>query len=389
MVRLSHRLPYAAERNRLTERLDALRAAGERVIDLTETNPTRVGLPYPGDLLTGLASSSALHYAPDPFGLASARDAVAADYARRGAAVDSSKFVLTAGTSEAYTWLFKLLCDPGEAVLVPRPSYPLFEHLARLEGVRLEPYDLEWHGRWDIDTASLPHAAKDVRALVVVTPNNPTGSCISTGEFAQLTAVCADRGWALIADEVFVDYLLEAEGVVRDVAAAAPGCLTISLGGLSKSVGLPQLKLGWMTIGGPEGECHAALTALELIADSFLSVSTPVQTALPDLLTRGAVVREAIHERVRTNLSALRQIATRWPQCDIPRVDGGWSAVVRIPATRSEETLVLDILERERILVHPGFFFDFRREAFLVISLLVEPHHLREAFPTVLAIATE
>jgi aspartate/methionine/tyrosine aminotransferase len=387
---LSNRLPHAPERNALTVRLDALRAAGVSIVDLTESNPTRVGISYPDDLLSPLARVEALRYEPVPFGLASARQAVADDHVRRGVRVDPRDVVLTASTSEAYSWLFKLFCNPGERVLVPRPSYPLFEHLARLEGVVLDTYDLDYHGRWEVDASAIRSAGDDVRALVVVSPNNPTGSCISASEFDVLASICGERGWALIADEVFADYLLEARDAtnpVRDCAARSP-CLTVSLGGLSKSVGLPQLKLGWMVVGGPSGQRNATLSALEIIADTFLSVSTPVQVALPQLLARGAGVRDAIHARVRSSLSTLRDVAGAFVQCDVPLVEGGWSAVIRVPATRSEESLVIDVLEQERILVYPGFFFDFRREAYLVVSLLVPPDVLRRSLPRVMRAAT-
>jgi alanine-synthesizing transaminase len=382
----SERLPNAPERNRLSRRLDELRQAGETIIDLTESNPTSVGIAYPAGLLSALADADGCRYAPSPFGLLHAREAVAADCGRRGATVDPHQVVLTASTSEAYAWLFKLFCNPGERVLVPRPSYPLFEHLARLEGVHLDAYDLEYHGRWDIDLTAIREAGPDVRALIVVTPNNPTGSCPSPAEWDALSEVCRHRGWALIADEVFADYILEGRPET-DLTSRAT-CLTVSLAGLSKTVGLPQLKLGWMIVGGPAAAREAALSRLEIIADSFLSVSTPVQLALPALLRDGAVVRSEINQRIRTNLSTIKEVATQFAECDVPLVEGGWSAVIRVPATRSEEALVLELLERERTLVHPGYFFDFCREAYLVVSLIVEPEVMRSALPPVLAVAT-
>lgn len=386
--RTSSRVPDATVTNALTVTLDRLRRSGVSIVDLTESNPTRAGIPYPSDLLRALTEPDALRYAPSPLGLTTARQAVAADCARRGAVVDAGDIVLTASTSEAYAWLFKLCCNPGEGVLVPRPSYPLFEHLARLEGVSLVPYDLAYHGRWEVDGSALHRAGPDVRAVVIVSPNNPTGSCVSREDLNMLFTMCHDRGWTLIADEVFADYLLDATDVPRDVATSGPPCFTVSLGGLSKAVGLPQLKVGWMILGGPEDSRARAKSALELIADSFLSVSTPAQVALPDVLLRGTVVRNAILERVRTNMSFLRQLATQFDECDVPAVQGGWSAVIRVPATRSEESLVLDLLVQDRILVYPGYFFDFRHEAYLVVSLLVEPELFRAAMPRVLSRAT-
>ena len=245
----SQRLPAHAELNALTRTLGRLRASGVAVMDLTESNPTRVGLSYPADLLSALSAPRALRYEPEPFGLLEARRAVAVDHLRRGVQVDPDQVMLTASTSEAYTWLFKLLCDPGDAVMVPRPSYPLFEHLTRLEGVRPVPYDLAYHGRWEIDVAALRSAPPDVKAVIVVSPNNPTGSFISAEDLADLSAVCGVRGWPLIVDEVFADYPLECDAPVRDVAVHS-NVLAFTLGGLSKSLGLPQVKLGWVVVGG-------------------------------------------------------------------------------------------------------------------------------------------
>jgi alanine-synthesizing transaminase len=349
----SDRLPAHAERNALTRLLDEMMARGEPYVDLTASNPTHADIPYPPGLLEPLADPEGLRYDPHPLGLPAARAAVAADHGRRGARVDPAHVVLTASTSEAYTWLFKLLCNPGDCVLVPRPSYPLFEHLTRLEGVRAEPYDLEYHGRWEIDFGSLAAVPAGARALLVVSPNNPTGSYLSAGEVERLAGICREHGLALVADEVFADYALDARQPLTDIATRA-GALSFTLGGLSKAAGLPQLKLGWIVAGGPAGERDRALEALELIADSFLSVSTPVQVAAAALLERGAPIRAAIHARVAGNLAVARRLATAFPACDLLRVEGGWSLVVRIPATRSEERFVLDLLQQERILVHPG-----------------------------------
>ena len=347
----------------------ALRAEGVPIADLTESNPTCAAIPYPDGLLASLAAYEALRYEPHPFGLPSARDAVAADQRRRGARVDPAQVVLTASSSEAYSWLFKLLCSPGEGVLVPRPGYPLFEHLTALEGVRAHPYALEYHGRWAIDVDSIAAAPDDVRAVLVVSPNNPTGSYLGEEEFQRLSSLCRERRWAMVVDEVFADFPLDAAHPLTDIAARSD-VLSFTLAGLSKSVGLPQLKLGWCIVGGPRPERDAALAALEFIADSYLSVGTPVQVAVPQLLDAGASIRAAIQERIRHNLTTLRAAASRYPACDLLRTEGGWSAVLRVPATRSEEQLARDLLRTERILVHPGYFFDFPREAYVVVSLL-------------------
>jgi alanine-synthesizing transaminase len=385
--RFSQRLPPDAERNAISRAADDLEAAGTPIVDLTASNPTSAGFDYDADLLAGLASPAALRYAPSPLGLAAAREAVAADSSRRGARVDPAHVVLSASSSESYAWLFKLLCDPGDAVLVPRPSYPLFDHLTRFEGVRAISYDLEYHGRWEIDFESVKAAPRQTRALLVVSPNNPTGSYVSAVEFERLTAICRDRGWALVADEVFADYRLDEVSPVTDLAQRAD-VLSFSLGGASKSLGLPQVKLGWTIVGGPQADRDAALAALELVADTYLSVGTPVQMAAAELLQRGAAVREQIHARVRTNLAQARAIARNFPSCEVLRAEGGWTAVVRVPATRGEEELAVDLLRQERVLVHPGFFFDFAHEAFIVVSLL-PPHDIfADAFERVLRFAS-
>ena len=280
--------------NRLSEVLRARQAAGRPVIDLTESNPTRVGLDYPKDLLAPLADCRGLTYAPQPFGIMAARQAVADDYQRRGIAIGAERVAVTASTSEAYSLLFKLLASPGDEILVPRPSYPLFEHLTALDGVVARPYDLEYNGVWSIDFNSIDGAlGPRTRAVLVVNPNNPTGSFAAQDEIDRLAAVCAGCGVALIADEVFADYELEpgAAGMAAPMLTR-DDVLLFALGGLSKSIGLPQVKLGWIATAGPVGLVDAVLRRLELICDTYLSVSTPVQLAAAELLERGAHPRK-------------------------------------------------------------------------------------------------
>lgn len=381
---LSSRLPTNLELNAVSRAIDAKRRRGTPLVDLTETNPTAVGLTYPPEILEPLANPRALDYEPQPLGLWSARAAVAADFRRRGIVISADRVALTSSTSEAYALLFKLLCDAGDAVLVPHPSYPLFEHLTRLESVTAIPYALEYHGSWRIDVDSLIRAATDrVRAILIVSPNNPTGSFLHRDDFAELSAAAAGRGWAVIGDEVFADYPLDPSPAATHVLAGAD-VLTVSLGGLSKSAGLPQLKLGWMGFGGPAGKVDEALQAYEVIADTYLSVSTPVQAAAAELIEHGLAIRAQIHARVRRNLDALRALASAYPSIDLLRVEGGWSAVLQVPQLRSEEALVLDLIEHDHVLVHPGYFFDFAREAFIVISLLIEPATFDRAIASVL-----
>jgi aspartate/methionine/tyrosine aminotransferase len=365
----SSRLPSRTDANPLSRALARLTAEGVVVRDLTESNPTRVGLDYPADLLKGLATAAARRYDPQPLGLAVARDAVSADYRRRGAEVDPARVVLTASSSEAYSWIFKLLCNPGDSVLVPQPSYPLFEHLTRLEGVRAVPYHLHYAGRWEIVFDSLASADERVRAVVVVSPNNPTGSFVTPEETSHLAGICRARGWAIVADEVFADYPLDVEAPATEIAMNRD-VLSFTLGGASKSMGLPQVKLGWIVVDGPREASDQAIQSLELIADTFLSVGTPVQVAAPWLFERAQHVRAQIRTRLSRNLSAARDLATRHPASTLLPVGGGWSLMARVPATRPEEELVQALLEREHVLVHPGYFFDCSHEAFLVVSLL-------------------
>lgn len=369
----SSRLPASLERNALARAIDAKRRRGVPVADLTESNPTRVGLSYPPGLLAALADPQGLAYDPQPLGLWPARAAVAADFRRRGIVISADRVALTSSTSEAYALLFKLFCDAGDAILVPRPSYPLFEHLSRLESVTAVPYDLEYHGTWRIDIDSVRRAASSrVKALVIVSPNNPTGSFLHRDDLAALSELAAGHGWPIIGDEVFADYGLDPAPAATHVMAASD-VLTFSLGGLSKSAGLPQVKLGWIGFGGPAAKVDEALAAYEIVADTYLSVSTPVQVAASSLIEQGALVRAQILARVRDNLATLRSLAAGFPSIDVLPVEGGWSAVLQVPAVRSEDTLALELLDQDDVLVHPGYFFDFPREAYLVVSLLPSP----------------
>jgi hypothetical protein len=367
----SERTRWDLRPNRLAERLAAKRATGVPLLDLTESNPTRVGLACPDDVLAPLASAAARPYEPQPFGLPAAREAVAADFARRGFPVGPDRVVLSASTSEAYAFLFKLLCDPGDEVLVPRPGYPLFDFLATLESVEVRTYPLRFDGEWHVDLVGLRAAVgARTRAVVVVSPHNPTGACLKREEREAIEALCAAHGAALVSDEVFADYAFrEEEHRVASVARDGP-CLAFTLGGLSKSCGLPQLKLAWTAVTGPEPLRREALGRLEVVADTYLSVSTPVQVAAPELLARREELQRPIRARLRANLETLR--AAIGPGCPATLLEpeGGWSAVLRVPATRSEEERVTRLLEEDDVLVHPGFFFDFPAEAFLVLSLL-------------------
>ena len=311
---------------------------------------------------------------------------MAAHVQAQGVPVASDRIVLTASTSESYSMLFKLLCDPGDEVLVPCPSYPLFEHLTRLDGVASVPYPLEHHGRWTIDLDSLVGAISTrTRAVLVVSPNNPTGSYVSAAELEAVAAVCERHALALIGDEVFRSYPLATTDAFHPSVLEQGRALAFSLGGLSKSVGLPQVKLGWIGLGGPDALVGQALARLEVISDTYLSLSAPVQHAVATLLDDATTVRDQIADRVRHNASVLVDLTKQHPANRVLPPEGGWSAVIQVPATRSEEELVLDLLERQRVLVHPGYFFDFPREAYLVVSLLPEPGQFRQGISALLS----
>jgi len=368
----SSRIPANIAPNRLAEALRAVHAEGRPFIDLTASNPTRAGFSYPPDLLVPLADARALRYEPSALGRADAREAVAADYARQGVSVPPARIVLTASSSDAYSMLFKLLANAGDEVLVPRPSYPLFDHLTRLDLVVTRPYDLDIHGAWSIDFTSVERAITPrTRAVLVVSPNNPTGSFVRQAELDHLAALCAPRDIAIVADEVFADYELEAGAAAgAGRAASRRDVLSFALGGLSKSAGLPQVKLGWIAAGGPDGLVDAALERLELVCDTYPTVSTPVQVAAAGLLQRGAAIRQQIAARIAANYRWLRSAVAGAPSCGALRSEGGWYAVLQVPSLASEEDLVLELLTVDGVLIHPGYFFDFPRESFLVVSLL-------------------
>jgi hypothetical protein len=299
--------------------------------------------------------------------------------------VDPEHLVLTASTSEAYSFLFKLLCDPGDRVLVPRPGYPLFDFLGRLESVEVASYPLRYDGRWHIDLFALEEALdSEVRALVLVNPHNPTGAFVKAEERVRIEARCAQRGVALVSDEVFADFALRE---VKDRApsfAADGAALAFALGGLSKSVGLPQLKLGWIAVSGPAALRDEALRRLEVVADSFLSVATPVQVAAPRLLDALAGLQAPIRARIAGN-RALAADRVHGTPATLLDAEGGWYAVLQVPATITEEERTLRLLDEHDVLVHPGYFFDFPEEAFLVLSLLTEPEVFRAGLERIVA----
>jgi len=387
----SKRFKWSLESNQFARLIEEKKKSGARILDLTESNPTRAGFDYPvEEILGALARAPAMLYEPAPRGLPAARESVAGYYAERGFSVDPERVHLTASTSEAYSYLFKSLADHGQSVLVPQPSYPLFEFLAALEGVELRPYELHyihsgrWPVGWRIDFDSVEKAvASNTRAIILVSPNNPTGSFTKLREVEQLNAICARHGLALIADEVFGDYGFGDDESRAESLVSNDSALTFVMSGFSKVLALPQMKLGWIVTNGPLGLREEAIERLDFIADTFLSVGAPAQHAAPAWLRLRRGLQDQILDRVRGNLNWLGS-ATEDSPLRLMNVEGGWYATLELPRQFTEEEWALALLEKDDVLAHPGYFFDFPREAFLVLSLLPRAETFREAVSRIL-----
>jgi alanine-synthesizing transaminase len=356
--------------NRLADELARHRASGRRLLDLTASNPTECGFTYGGSaIVRSLCSPSALGYHPDPRGLKTAREAVREYYAAQGERIAIEDMVLTTSTSEAYSFIFRLLCNPGDEILIPAPSYPLFEFLAEIQDVKLVRYPLFYDHGWYIDFHALRQAITSrTRGVIVVHPNNPTGHYAKPGDMAQLNEISAPAGLAIIADEVFFDFSLDT-GYPRSFAANN-GVLTFTMSGLSKISGLPQMKLAWLIVSGPAEHKREALGRLEVIADTYLSLSAPIQLAARALLEQRHGFKEQLVARVGKNLAELDSKLSTQKDCTRLRVEGGWYAVLRVPATRPDEELAIELLEKHDVYVHPGHFYGFSGDGYLVVSLI-------------------
>jgi aspartate/methionine/tyrosine aminotransferase len=375
--RFSSRTSWDAGESSYAAAVREARASGGRLYDLTVSNPTRCGFAYDAEaLLKPLADARALVYDPDPRGMVSAREAVAGYYAGHGAEVPVDDLVLATSTSESYSFLFRLLCDPGDEVLVAQPSYPLFDFLADLDDVRLRPYPLFYDHGWSIDFAELERAVTlRTRAIIVVHPNNPTGHWTGAREREALEALCARHGLALIVDEVFLDYSLN-NGPLRESAAGSFACgahpvLTFVLSGLSKIAGLPQMKAAWIATLGPDRARAEALGRLEIVADTFLSMNAPVQLAMPSWLAGVGAMQAQIQARARGNLAMLQRIAEEAPgRLQVLEVDAGWSAVVGLPGCVGEVDCAERLVRERGVVVHPGAFYGMAERNRLVVSLI-------------------
>ncbi len=379
------RTNWNLEANRLSEALARHRGAGKPLLDLTESNPTECGFEYDNRAILQVpANPAALRYSPDPKGLRSAREAVVAYYAARNVAVPVDDIILTTSTSEAYSFAFRTLCNPGDEILIPEPSYPLFAFLADIQDVALVRYPLVYDYGWQINFHAFEQAiAARTRAVIVVHPNNPTGHFVKAQEVKQLNRICAAHDLAIIADEVFLDFVLTEQS--HSSFAANGEALTFTTSGLSKISGLPQMKAAWLITGGPERLKSQALARLEVIADTYLSMNTPVQLAMPALLEQRHSFQKQLLARVRKNLAeldgqlSLQRSCTRWT------VEGGWYAVLRVPATRPDEELSIELLERSGVYVHPGHFYDFPADGFLVVSLITREEEFRAGLKLLLS----
>lgn len=374
MYKYSQRLSYPVSANAFSRLIEQKRHIGAKLLDLTVSNSTEVFADYPhASIAAAYRAISDFAYCPDPLGEKSARRAIAEYYANRGLSVSPEQILLTASTSEAYGFLFKLLCDPGDEVLVPVPSYPLFEYLAALESVRVVFYRLRYDGSWFVDLAHLSeNLSPRTRAIIVVNPNNPTGSFLKSDEAQDLFRLAALHCIPVISDEVFMDYPFSPHSARMQTLIGSNSALTFSLNGLSKSAGMPQMKLAWIVISGSDRDCDLARRRLELIADTYLSVATPVQRALPELLRIGAGVQIQIASRIQHNLSVLKAMLKSTP-AHVLHSEGGWSAIIQLPAIYDEEAWVEHLLNEHNVAVQPGYFFDLESGAHVVASLITPP----------------
>ena len=367
----ARRTDWPLDSNKYSNDLRDLRKDHIAILDLTESNPTQCGFSYlQSDIIASLAEEANLCYRPTPRGNLGAREAICRYYQEKGLNVDPQQIFLTASTSEAYSYLFRLLVDPGEGVLFPCPSYPLFSFLGDLNDVRIDTYALVYDERWSIDFKSMRQVlSNDLKALVLVNPNNPTGSCIGREELEEINTLCQEHNIALICDEVFADFTLR-QNNDHISFVSNDQVLTFVLGGVSKTLGLPQMKLSWIIVNGPQNLVNASMERLEVIADTYLSVNTPTQNALPLWLNHRKAIQTEINNRIKYNFDFLKEHVGKVDGCEVLAADGGWYAIVKIPNALSEEQWVLTFLNKDHVAVHPGYFFDFPTEAFIIVSLL-------------------
>jgi alanine-synthesizing transaminase len=381
----SQRTNWNLSPNGFTQVIEGLRSSGAKLLDLSVSNPTACGFHYDTHaILSAFQNLNALRYDPHPKGLLSARKEVAGYYLQdHRARLDPESIFLTTSTSEAYCYVFRLLCNPQDEILVPKPSYPLFGFLAALQDVALIPYALEYAHGWLLDFHSIVRALSPrTRAILLVHPNNPTGSYLRDEEVRRLYEICRERELALIVDEVFLDYSFQ--GSAPKTFAANHDALTFTLSGLSKIAALPQMKVAWVATTGPASLVTAALNRLEVIADTYLSLNAPTQWAFPTLFEQRRSLQPQLLGRIRENHENLQRMIASQSACELLAAAGGWYAVLRIPAQRTDEDLVIELLEKHHVVVHPGHFYDFPNDGFLVTSLIAPAEVFEEGISRLL-----
>jgi alanine-synthesizing transaminase len=386
----SQRTNWKLSPNKYTRALQEMRSSGEHFFDLTISNPTQCGLRYDEKgILASFQNPKSLSYEPEAKGLLAARQEVARYYAEdHGVGVDPESVLLTTSTSEAYSYVFRLLCNPHDEILVPKPSYPLFDFLGDLQDVALIPYALQHAQGWFIDWGSIQRALTPrTRAVLLVHPNNPTGSYVKSEEVQQLNDLCRERGLALIVDEVFLDYSLATQP--HKTFAANQDALTFTLSGLSKIAALPQMKVAWVATTGPQGLARPALDRLEIIADTYLSLNSPTQWAFPALFAQRRSLQPQLLERIRENWDHLKSLVSGKAWCEALNTEGGWYAVLCIPGDRSDEDLAIELLQRAHVLVHPGHFYDFPSDGFVVVSLITPSNEFQQGLSCLMAFLRE
>jgi alanine-synthesizing transaminase len=381
----SERTNWKLDSNRLSDALARRRQSGQPLLDLTVSNPTTCGFRYhSGSLLRALSNPAAAVYDPDPRGLLVARRAIVDYYVSHKVQVGIDDMLLTTSTSEAYSFVFRLLCNSGDEILIPEPSYPLFAYLAQIQDVKLIPYSPIYDHGWQIDFHGLQNSiTARTRAVIVVHPNNPTGHFTAPSEISELNRICAARDLAIIADEVFLDFAIDQS--VPQSFAASREALTFTMSGVSKICGLPQMKLAWLVASGPQNLKVPGLERLEIIADTYLSMNAPVQYALPTFLDQRHEFQSQVLARIQKNLAALDARLAQQKSCARLEVQAGWYAVLRIPATRSDEDLALLLLETKSVYAHPGHFYDFPTDGFLVVSLITPEEDFAEGVEQLLS----
>ncbi|MFI5253238.1 MAG: pyridoxal phosphate-dependent aminotransferase [Bacteroidota bacterium] len=376
----STRTNWQRKPNRLTALFNELRDSGKQILDLTVSNPSECGFTYPSkEIIAALGTTRSMHYQPEPQGIIPARKAVCNYYKSKELDIAPHQVFLTASTSEGYSTVFKLLCNAGDDVLIPKPSYPLFDFLAQINDVHLSEYSLRYDGEWHIDIDSLVEAVTPMtKAICLIHPHNPTGMFIKKIEYEKLIAIATERNLALIVDEVFLDYGFEENALRHSSTAGERRVLTFTMNGISKMIGLPQMKLGWIVLSGPDNILLEASHRLEILCDTFLSVNTPVQEALAVFLKTGDIIQDQIRERTKNNFTHLSHSINEDGQCSVLQSEGGWYGIIRVPRIKSDEEWCIDLLKQYGVYLYPGYFFDFVEEGYLIVSLLVEEEKFKE-----------